>query len=319
MQLQPPILQIPSTAFTHRQIDYGQGGGLLAGGRSVVRLERVLFSNNSATNGADLASTLTVDLTLLPGTNIGAGNDSVLWARTLCLTGEVLADGEYCTACGANLFAVTPNATACQLCPARAACPGGDALEPLQGHWHSHPFSALIHECPTPEACPCAPNLTRPGACAASPCAEGYTGNLCGACAPGFAVTGLFKCGKCLRTALLVPLYVLSMLAVLCLMVSKVGLGEVLFVCVCVCVSLGGGACAMHVTWLTYLSWTYHTRATRCSTRCSRLLKSLVMHPRPRPLRPTLRAPLGLTTSSMRRSYTTDRPRCAPVMFSKCL
>jgi hypothetical protein len=161
---------------------------------------------------------LTANVTLLSNTNIGPTNSTALWARTNCLVGEVLAASAVCTRCGTNLYSVLPNATACQLCPAHAACPGGDVIEPLRGHWHSQAYSALIHQCPNAAACLCAPSPDKPGACAASPCAEGYTGNACGACTPGFAATGPLKCGRCSNPVVIITLYLSAVAAVLRLM-----------------------------------------------------------------------------------------------------
>lgn len=47
------------------------------------------------------------------------------------------------------------NATfpACEMCPAHALCPGGSAVLPLEGFWHSSPNSSLMHPCPVPRAC----------------------------------------------------------------------------------------------------------------------------------------------------------------------
>jgi hypothetical protein len=208
----------PSSRPCPCQVTYGEGAGLFLSQHAIVQLEGTTFTDNKAIKGADVSAGPLVKLAFLAGNNIGNGSQTVWWPRTACLIGEVLQDGGYCARCGTNLYSVLPNATACQLCPAHAACPGGDVIEPLRGHWHSQAYSALIHQCPNAAACSCAPSPDKPGACVASPCAEGYAGNACGACAPGFAATGPLKCGMCLGTALLVFLYALSIALVLALM-----------------------------------------------------------------------------------------------------
>jgi hypothetical protein len=61
----------------------------------------------------------------------------------------------------------------CNPCPAFAACPGGNTLQPLAGYWRSSGVSHLINKCPQSiDAC-----------AGRDKCQPGYQGNLCGACA----------------------------------------------------------------------------------------------------------------------------------------
>ncbi|KAG2446582.1 hypothetical protein HYH02_008567 [Chlamydomonas schloesseri] len=41
----------------------------------------------------------------------------------------------------------------CKECPNNADCPGGRAIVPLPGYWHSAPNSAAVHACHVPDAC----------------------------------------------------------------------------------------------------------------------------------------------------------------------
>lgn len=70
------LLRIPA------QVVFGEGGGIAADNGATVRLDRVTFKSNKATKGADMAVGPGVQLDLLPGTNIGLGNNTLAWTRT---------------------------------------------------------------------------------------------------------------------------------------------------------------------------------------------------------------------------------------------
>jgi len=73
-----------------------------------------------------------------------------------------------------------PQAGNCSACPSNAVCPGGELIIPAPGSWSPDSFTAPI-TCPPP-ASRC------PGG-APDNCAEGYEGELCVFCVPGYQKT----------------------------------------------------------------------------------------------------------------------------------
>ncbi|CAD7699333.1 unnamed protein product [Ostreobium quekettii] len=57
-----------------------------------------------------------------------------------------------CRVCDANEYSFSPEVE-CRDCDSRATCPGRAALVPLDGFWHSSPFSTQLHRCLVHEAC----------------------------------------------------------------------------------------------------------------------------------------------------------------------
>jgi hypothetical protein len=63
-----------------------------------------------------------------------------------CHVGEVTnVDGDVCEPCLEGSYSLNPRNTSCDPCPAEATCPGGHVIIPLQGFWHSLPYSPQIH------------------------------------------------------------------------------------------------------------------------------------------------------------------------------
>jgi predicted outer membrane repeat protein len=182
-----------------------KGGGIgVMGFATLETKDGVIFTNNTArSSGADILAEreCTLDIS---GCNIDPYRSlTVMWYREECILGEMLTES-YCRPCPALTFGLNPTFTSCDPCPVNANCTGRDAIIPLIGHWHSHPYSTQVHRCPRSRVC--GYNGT---------CAEGYDGNLCGSCASGFGYYGSFRCGLCLSPARTLAAYLGACLAVL--------------------------------------------------------------------------------------------------------
>lgn len=68
-----------------------------------------------------------------------------------CMIGEERED-VICRQCRADFFSFLPE-EGCTVCPDHAFCPGGAAVIPDSGFWHSTPFSPEIHRCLLDTAC----------------------------------------------------------------------------------------------------------------------------------------------------------------------
>uniref|UniRef100_A0A383VDP1 Right handed beta helix domain-containing protein n=1 Tax=Tetradesmus obliquus TaxID=3088 RepID=A0A383VDP1_TETOB len=107
-----------------------------------------------------------------------------------CVRGEVAPTADTCQVCLPGSYSLHPSQHACQPCPpAGADCPGGAAILPLPGWWHSAADSAQIHRCPNAEAChgdraalhACANNTmcwSSHNSYTSQQCAAAYTGNI---------------------------------------------------------------------------------------------------------------------------------------------
>ncbi|CAD7704984.1 unnamed protein product [Ostreobium quekettii] len=131
-----------------------------------------------------------------------------------CSVGEASeSGGKSCRLCARDFFTFRPNIS-CLPCPSQANCIGGAALTPLEGYWHSTPFSPMFHRCIVREACVYAnrgENLTKffsdlsvlkPSNVPLSneeyqQCAKGYKGVLCGSCEEGYGHHGGGECEEC--------------------------------------------------------------------------------------------------------------------------
>lgn len=86
-------------------------------------------------------------------------------------------------------------------CPVGAECRDGAVVAILEGYWRSSPTSSQVHKCPRYESCE-----------AGGVCAPGYTGNLCGAAAPGYGLNRPFTVARCMSTASSVAVFVSGLL-----------------------------------------------------------------------------------------------------------
>ncbi|WIA35690.1 hypothetical protein OEZ86_004096 [Tetradesmus obliquus] len=62
-----------------------------------------------------------------------------------CVPGEVAPIPDTCEPCLPGFYTLDPAAAVCSGCPGGAECPGGAALVPLPGWWHSTATSAQMH------------------------------------------------------------------------------------------------------------------------------------------------------------------------------
>eukprot|EP00210_Caulerpa_lentillifera_P005960 g5695.t1 len=141
-----------------------------------------------------------------------------------CFPGEFkIEDQHICDECRKDYFGFNCTFN-CDGCPENAICPGGAALVPEDGFWHSTPFSPIVHECILEDACSYSDRETKLASYYEDPinlhvsnqsvendaypqCAEGYEGILCGSCADGYGHVVDGECVKCKRlwlTALLI-------------------------------------------------------------------------------------------------------------------
>ncbi|KAJ9515898.1 hypothetical protein QJQ45_016922, partial [Haematococcus lacustris] len=177
---------------------------------------------------------------------------TVMVSARSCLINEIISDTkDACMQCDSGFVALTPN-TSCQACPASSTCnslsimgaaeaallPGHLAgtvgpgiIVPNPGSWHSSPFATELYDCPNPASCsrdgrthmltayqaqlvqnPRQYNATLWNSLM---CADGYTGNFCGSCAPGYGSVAPARCVKCAGRGLGTLYYLLTTLLTL--------------------------------------------------------------------------------------------------------
>jgi predicted outer membrane repeat protein len=197
------------------------GGGLHVDSGAEALLESVVFTDNAAASpaSADIyggpESKLTFDSTKKGFNNsVDMFSDSVLWLRQNCSRGQHFKAG-YCQPCQPRTYILdyiefNSRAHECRSCPPRASCPGGDKLVPINDTWHSTIDSTQMHICPRKGVCFTAKDGDK------GECMDGYYGNVCGACEPGFGSHGPFKCKMCMSSVgQSIALYLCAALAVL--------------------------------------------------------------------------------------------------------
>ena len=182
-----------------------EGGGVHAQGKASVTLGggSQFLNNTAGLLGDDVRAGFNNTIYFDESVNINMLSSSVFWTRVNCVTGEIL-DGGFCKQCGPNLYSLSPASERCYVCPSKAACPGGDVIAPLAGHWHSHRYATQVHACPNEEVC-----------LEGGVCSPEYTGHLCGSCGEGFGYAGPFKCAACNSHAIVLLLYFSGALALL--------------------------------------------------------------------------------------------------------
>lgn len=159
----------------------------------------------------------------LPSVALTARVGTVVSGRVECATGALVApavvltwrvaispcppgsapagNGASCVNCGRAYSDGGAGATACKGCPnVGAACSGG-VLSLLPGFYRADAnptidASTELFPCWFPAGCWVNATTTNRSATATHGCNEGFTGVLCGVCAPGFARTGS-NCGRC--------------------------------------------------------------------------------------------------------------------------
>jgi hypothetical protein len=92
----------------------------------------------------------------------------------------------------------------CQSCPLAAACPGGQAIEPIAGYWRiSASEKNTFLRCPGgADVCLGGPN---------SDCTVGYEGPLCATCSSGYGRLGL-RCARCPNRALSTAYFIFTII-----------------------------------------------------------------------------------------------------------
>lgn len=106
-----------------------------------------------------------------------------LWADTRGATASAAAPADP-EATASSARGLNPPAAAeggCRKCPDHAACPGGAALLPRLGWWHSSPASPQMHKCVYADAC-LGPAALRGGGAVAVAVAEGRVSAVLRAC-----------------------------------------------------------------------------------------------------------------------------------------
>jgi len=111
----------------------------------------------------------------------------------LCEAGESIQE-HACVVCPAETYSLDPKAP-CKTCISQATCYGGFLMVPKAGYWRARNDTDTFFECLNAEACTGSPEP--PDVSLTGLCAEGYTGNLCQVCLPGYSRTGRNNCARC--------------------------------------------------------------------------------------------------------------------------
>eukprot|EP00210_Caulerpa_lentillifera_P003173 g3032.t1 len=154
-----------------------------------------------------------------------------------CYPGETIA-GNVCEQCEPGTYSFDPKSK-CRDCPDRAQCAGNSSLVPIDGYWHSSPFSTQFHSCIVKEACSYPgrnthleayyDNTTQVSKHLAilnssyysgpdyfenyEQCQEGYKGVLCGSCQNGYGHIAGGECVECSESRGLSALIVILLVA----------------------------------------------------------------------------------------------------------
>eukprot|EP00210_Caulerpa_lentillifera_P004308 g4111.t1 len=161
----------------------------------------------------------------------------VNFSTRACAIGQYFHD-TLCSMCPPDQYGFNASEMSCTSCEINAVCEGGAALVPIDGYWHSTPFSPQFHSCFLPKACTYEnrdKNLTHfyadtdqlqellnqldqyiedneelPDFSAYKQCDDGYEGVLCGSCEEGYgrAING--ECSKCPKREISITLGVIS-------------------------------------------------------------------------------------------------------------
>ena len=141
-----------------------------------------------------------------------------------CYPGEV-EQVDVCRPCPVGQYGFDASLEKCESCEEHAVCHGGAMLVPLDGFWHSGPFSPAFYKCIYPSACRYDGRqqkleafyeevsslkthleklvdyndgqAPRPVFPEYEQCAEGYAGPFCGSCQSGYGHSYTGKCAAC--------------------------------------------------------------------------------------------------------------------------
>lgn len=182
---------------------HGTGGGVHAGEFARLVVRNTNFSVNGSNNNersalpSDVAMVGRAYLQDIAGalTAVGTFFKQAPQPFNVCspsFYSGVEAQGSRCCAAYSHQFGEVGRSQAsnasqeCLPCPANAGCID-NTVRSVEGFWHSSAQSTQIHRCPMfTDAC-----------AGGRDCKDGYRGNLCGVCAPGWGMTAPFKCVKC--------------------------------------------------------------------------------------------------------------------------
>lgn len=178
-------------------------------------LSSVVVQGGSSTAVAGIVSFPAVAVTARVGTMVRGRVDcstggllspepALTWAIAMaaCPLGSAPAgNGASCINCGRAYSDGGPSARACITCPTFGAGCSGGVLNLLPGFYRADSNPTIdehteLHPCPLPLACWVNTTTANRSAAETHGCNEGYSGVLCGVCAPGYARTGK-KCGVC--------------------------------------------------------------------------------------------------------------------------
>ena len=140
-----------------------------------------------------------------------------------CFPGETTV-GKECSKCPREFYGFDPSLP-CLPCESGAECGGGAAMVPMEGYWHSNPFSPVFRKCIKSTACAYTDRRQKLEAFHEDParvqealrdlqddvdqtqwrtdsidypvCNEGYRGLLCGSCDSGYGHSYTGDCEKC--------------------------------------------------------------------------------------------------------------------------
>eukprot|EP00210_Caulerpa_lentillifera_P003084 g2946.t1 len=176
--------------------------------------------NNTSAWGINITSAeLTIQATANPSMKV-----TVNFTTRPCIIGEHIHES-LCSPCPPDQYGFDPLQNSCAPCEENAICKGKTVLVPIDGYWHSTPFSPQFHPCVYPEACTFddrTENLVSfhedwtqlqrllselelynigeaelPDFSVYQQCAEGYEGVLCGSCAQGYGHGLTGECAEC--------------------------------------------------------------------------------------------------------------------------
>eukprot|EP00210_Caulerpa_lentillifera_P003083 g2945.t1 len=176
--------------------------------------------NNTSAWGINITSAeLTIQATANPSMKV-----TVNFTTRPCIIGEHIHES-LCSPCPPDQYGFDPLQNSCAPCEEHAICKGKTVLVPIDGYWHSTPFSSQFHPCIYPEACTFddrTENLVSfhedwtqlqrllselelynigkvelPDFSIYQQCAHGYEGVLCGSCAKNYGRSLTGECARC--------------------------------------------------------------------------------------------------------------------------
>lgn len=191
----------------------------IAGETTYSAVRGVATINRTTAVGIGIESTITVQSFSHPEISIQKS-----FSTRTCQIGEY-TQAQSCLRCTADQYGFNSSLEHCHSCEPESYCPGGAALVPQEGYWHSTPFAPQMHPCFVEAACTFSnrnkilaayydnieevetkwkelnayveTGLNRPDFPGYNQCAPGYSGILCGSCDEGYGKSVTGSCIKC--------------------------------------------------------------------------------------------------------------------------